>query len=212
MCWRRNGNEYACSHHYTWTGWNYTIWRVIRSRSIDIFWAIGCWRSLFNMVCLILFNPCSTSEKSRNFTVGYRLGQGQTLSDIIQNLGSVAEGVSTTKAAFELASRLQVDGACFLCWDHTAPITTEVYAVLYEEKPVKEAMKTLMERDPSRELRGIVHSPPMGYARASATFWSLSGLGVLYFADRCFWWRDTFLAWLGLYRLMMRTIVMCAGT
>ncbi|KAI8925751.1 6-phosphogluconate dehydrogenase [Entophlyctis helioformis] len=86
-----------------------------------------------------------TSEKSRNFTVGYRLGQGETLEEIVTSLGSVAEGVATTKAAYELARRLDVD----------SPITDQVYAVLYQGKPIKQAFRELMERDPSDELRGI---------------------------------------------------------
>lgn len=44
-----------------------------------------------------LFLTCS-SEKSRNFTVGFRLGQGESLEHIIESLGSVAEGVVTTKS------------------------------------------------------------------------------------------------------------------
>ena len=44
-----------------------------------------------------LFLTCS-SEKSRNFTVGYRLGKGETLEHILETLGSVAEGVDTAKS------------------------------------------------------------------------------------------------------------------
>lgn len=53
-----------------------------------------------------LFLTCS-SEKSRNFTVGYRLGQGETLEHILDTLGSVAEGVDTAKSFVPFAlSRL----------------------------------------------------------------------------------------------------------
>ena len=85
------------------------------------------------------------SEKSRNFRVGYQLGQGLTLSEILLNLGSTAEGVPTTKAAFELAQRLGVD----------APITTEVYNILYLQKGVKDALQSLLDRDMTAELTGI---------------------------------------------------------
>jgi glycerol-3-phosphate dehydrogenase len=44
-----------------------------------------------------LFLTCS-SEKSRNFTVGFRLGKGEKLQDILDSLGSVAEGVATTRS------------------------------------------------------------------------------------------------------------------
>ncbi|KAJ3361609.1 hypothetical protein HDU91_003845 [Kappamyces sp. JEL0680] len=91
-----------------------------------------------------LFLTC-TSEKSRNFTVGYRLGKGEKLKDIVESLGSVAEGVPTTKAAYDLARKYNVD----------TPITDEVYRVLYEDKDIMLAFKDLTERDPSHELRGI---------------------------------------------------------
>ena len=92
-----------------------------------------------------LFLTC-TSEKSRNFTVGYRIGKGEKLPDIIASLGSVAEGVPTTKAAFELAQKLGIE----------APITKEIYQVLYQDKPLEQAIKDLIERDPNAELYGIM--------------------------------------------------------
>ena len=92
-----------------------------------------------------LFLTC-TSEKSRNFTVGYRIGQGETLEHITNTLGSTAEGVTTTKAAYEMSRRLNID----------APITYAVYSVLYEGKDYKKSMQELMNREPSNELRGIL--------------------------------------------------------
>eukprot|EP01100_Stratorugosa_tubuloviscum_P004597 TRINITY_DN2152_c2_g1_i1.p1 TRINITY_DN2152_c2_g1~~TRINITY_DN2152_c2_g1_i1.p1 ORF type:complete len:376 (-),score=144.26 TRINITY_DN2152_c2_g1_i1:102-1229(-) len=80
-----------------------------------------------------LFLTC-TSQASRNFTVGYRLGKGETLDDIIRTLGSVAEGVPTTKGAFLLAQKLVVD----------TPIINQIYAILYEQKPIKEALRNLL--------------------------------------------------------------------
>ncbi|KAJ3221217.1 hypothetical protein HDU78_000643, partial [Chytriomyces hyalinus] len=47
-------------------------------------------------------------EKSRNYTVGFRLGKGEKLDHVIATLGSVAEGVETTKAAYALS--LLLDG------------------------------------------------------------------------------------------------------
>lgn len=91
-----------------------------------------------------LFLTC-TSEKSRNYTVGFRMGSGERLDSIVESLGSVAEGVPTAKAAYELARKLNVD----------SPITDQVYAVLYQGKSIVTAFTELMERDPSNELRGI---------------------------------------------------------
>jgi len=88
-----------------------------------------------------LFLTC-TSEKSRNFTVGYRLGKGESLEQILNSVGSVAEGVATTKAARALANQLKVD----------APITEEVYKVLYERKPITQAVMDLLTRDAKPEF------------------------------------------------------------
>ena len=62
-----------------------------------------------------LFLTC-TSSNSRNYTVGYRLGQGESLDHIIKTLGSVAEGVETTKGAKKFIDELEV----------RAPIATAV--------------------------------------------------------------------------------------
>ncbi len=88
-----------------------------------------------------LFLTC-TSEKSRNYTVGYRVGMGEPFEEVVKNLGSVAEGVHTTKSAYELSKKLAID----------APITEQVYKVIYEAKPVKQAVYDLMHRDAKREL------------------------------------------------------------
>ncbi|KAF6766601.1 glycerol-3-phosphate dehydrogenase [Ephemerocybe angulata] len=88
-----------------------------------------------------LFLTCSSSN-SRNYTVGYRLGKGESLEEIMKTLGSVAEGVSTTKAVKKVIEELGIN----------APIATAVYEVLYEGKDTKVAVRELMELPPSREL------------------------------------------------------------
>ena len=50
-----------------------------------------------------------TSEKSRNFTLGYRLGQGEDVQHVLSTLGSVAEGYETSKAAYELCRKIHAD-------------------------------------------------------------------------------------------------------
>ena len=54
-----------------------------------------------------LFLTCSSST-SRNYTVGYRLGKGESLETIIKTLGSVAEGVTTTKGVKSLIDELEM--------------------------------------------------------------------------------------------------------
>jgi glycerol-3-phosphate dehydrogenase (NAD(P)+) len=93
-----------------------------------------------------LFLTCS-SEKSRNFTVGYRLGMGEKLEDIVQSLGSVAEGVPTTKSAYELVKKLNV----------SCPIIEEVYNILYEGKKVEKAIDDLLNIEARREFQEMSH-------------------------------------------------------
>ncbi len=77
-----------------------------------------------------------TGELSRNRHVGFELGRGRRLADILSEMREVAEGVKTTRAIYELGSRLKVD----------MPITSSIYALLYEDKPAFEAANELMER------------------------------------------------------------------
>ncbi|XDD50534.1 NAD(P)H-dependent glycerol-3-phosphate dehydrogenase [Leptospira sp. WS92.C1] len=80
-------------------------------------------------------------EQSRNRTVGFRLGQGETLEQILSSMNEVAEGVKTTQSAYELSQKLGIEMA----------ITNEVYKMLYEGKNPKEVVKDLMKRDLKRE-------------------------------------------------------------
>ena len=77
-----------------------------------------------------------TGELSRNRTVGYEMGKGRTLEDVLATLGHVAEGVKTAKSAYDLALKLDVD----------MPITAEVYRALYEGKSPRQAVVDLMTR------------------------------------------------------------------
>jgi glycerol-3-phosphate dehydrogenase (NAD(P)+) len=73
---------------------------------------------------------------SRNRRVGYELGRGRKLDEIIGEMREVAEGVKTARAAYRLADKLGVE----------MPITTGVYQMLYEGKSPRELMVELMER------------------------------------------------------------------
>ena len=78
-----------------------------------------------------------TGDLSRNRQTGLRLGRGEQLHDIVASLGSVAEGVKTTASLLALAQRAGVD----------MPIVNAVHGVLYEQLPVKEAVRGLFERE-----------------------------------------------------------------
>jgi len=88
-----------------------------------------------------LFLTC-TSEKSRNYTVGYRLGRGENLSEVLKTLGSVAEGVSTTKAAYELCEKLKVD----------SPMVHVVHSVIYGGSTVSSGLQLLLNREMKPEI------------------------------------------------------------
>ncbi|WP_165065323.1 NAD(P)H-dependent glycerol-3-phosphate dehydrogenase [Desulfovibrio sp. ZJ200] len=77
-----------------------------------------------------------TGDLSRNRQVGLRLGRGERLEEITGSLGMVAEGVKTTAAVHELAARLNVD----------APLTAAVHQILYQGRPAREVVKSLMAR------------------------------------------------------------------
>ncbi len=77
----------------------------------------------------------STSELSRNRTVGYQIGQGVKLRDILGPMKMVAEGVETTRAAYRLAQKHGVQ----------MPITEQLYTVLFEGIPVRQALTDLMQ-------------------------------------------------------------------
>jgi glycerol-3-phosphate dehydrogenase (NAD(P)+) len=87
-----------------------------------------------------LITTC-VSPEGRNRTVGEAVGRGRPLDQVLAELGSVAEGVPTTRAVHDLARRQGVE----------MPIADAVYSVLFEGKPVREAIVGLMTREPRSE-------------------------------------------------------------
>lgn len=104
--------------------------------------AMGAQRSTFSglagMGDLVL--TC-TGSLSRNRTVGYRLGRGETLEAILSDMKAVAEGVKTAQAAHALATQHGVE----------MPIAEQVHAIVHEGRDPAEALRTLMTRDPKPE-------------------------------------------------------------
>jgi glycerol-3-phosphate dehydrogenase (NAD(P)+) len=81
------------------------------------------------------------SPASRNHQVGQRLAEGASLSGIRAAMIETAEGIETTRAAWQLARRLDIE----------TPIIDGMYRVLFEgASPVAEALM-LMQRDPTHE-------------------------------------------------------------
>ena len=78
-----------------------------------------------------------TGDLSRNRTVGFKLGQGMQLADILAEMRMVAEGVKTAESVYQLSRRLQVE----------MPIVEKAYQILHENKPSREAVTELMARE-----------------------------------------------------------------
>jgi len=82
------------------------------------------------------------SRHSRNRRMGELLAQGLTLDQALERMTMVAEGVQTTRSAYELAKKIGIE----------MPITTELYKMLFENKPAKEAVRDLMMRETKPEF------------------------------------------------------------
>ena len=87
-----------------------------------------------------LVATCSSS-KSRNHHVGFQLGRGKSLEQIINEMNEVAEGVKTAKVVMELANEYNVD----------MPISSEIYKVLYEGNTVNDAFRGLLKHEVGSE-------------------------------------------------------------
>lgn len=83
-----------------------------------------------------------TGGLSRNRRVGVELGKGRSLAEILAGMRMVAEGVETTRAAYELAHETGV----------SMPIVAEVHAVLVDGRRPRDAVENLMTREPKPEL------------------------------------------------------------
>ena len=78
----------------------------------------------------------ASSPYSRNYTVGSLLAQGKKIDNILAELGSVAEGVKTSKALCELADKLNID----------VPVSRAIYEAVYSDITPKETVEKLMNR------------------------------------------------------------------
>lgn len=86
-----------------------------------------------------------TSPKSRNRSVGFELGRGRSLDDIVAETNMVAEGVKSTPAVLQLAARAGIE----------MPIASLVGAVLTEGRNPADLVPELMLREAKAELHGL---------------------------------------------------------
>jgi glycerol-3-phosphate dehydrogenase (NAD(P)+) len=88
-----------------------------------------------------LMATCS-SRQSRNHTVGFALGQGRAIDDIVGEMNMVAEGVKSSPSVLALARRMGVD----------MPITEQVVAACHQGRSAIDAVTALMTRGQKPEL------------------------------------------------------------
>ncbi len=91
-----------------------------------------------------LIATCS-SPMSRNYTVGSMLAKGKKINDILAELGSVAEGVKTSKAICELAQKLGIE----------VPVSNAIYEAVYTDITPQELLSKLMNRKLKEEERYV---------------------------------------------------------
>jgi len=84
------------------------------------------------------------SPLSRNHYVGVELAKGRSLKEIVDSMTGVAEGVSTTIAARDLAQQLGLG----------VPVTEKIYQVLFEGADPRQAIAELMTAEAKHELAG----------------------------------------------------------
>lgn len=82
-----------------------------------------------------------TGELSRNRQVGFMLARGHKLQELQRDRKTVAEGVATVQAVYQLARKLSVE----------MPVSEEVYRIVMEEADPTEALPRLMTREPKSE-------------------------------------------------------------
>ena len=77
-----------------------------------------------------------TRPQSRNRTVGFELGKGRKIADILAGMRQVAEGVKSAKTVLQLGEEYGVE----------MPIATEVNGVVNEGRTAQEAFRGLLRR------------------------------------------------------------------
>lgn len=88
-----------------------------------------------------LIVTCS-SPKSRNYQVGFALGEGLSLEEAVERLGEVAEGVNTIKVLKARAEELQV----------YMPLVAGLHAILFEGRTLDQVIEALMRAEPKTDV------------------------------------------------------------
>jgi len=86
-----------------------------------------------------------TSNLSRNYQVGYALGQGKPLEEVVAGLGQVAEGVNTLRQTKQKAEEMGI----------YMPLMSALYGVLFEGKAIPDVVRQLMLGEENHDVEFI---------------------------------------------------------
>ncbi|MBF7095873.1 NAD(P)H-dependent glycerol-3-phosphate dehydrogenase [Alkalibacter mobilis] len=86
-----------------------------------------------------------TSMHSRNRRAGIKLGQGEKLEKVLEDIGMVVEGIKATKTAYELSNKFECE----------MPITRGIYKILYENMDPRDIVTQIMTRSNKHEIEEI---------------------------------------------------------
>lgn len=78
----------------------------------------------------------ATSQHSRNFQAGYKIGSGSDLNEVLDSMTMVVEGVRTCQATYELAEKLEID----------MPIVNAIYDVVFNRNNPEDMIAKIMKR------------------------------------------------------------------
>jgi len=95
------------------------------------------------------------SPQSRNRYVGEQLGKGRTLTEVVDEMNMVAEGVKTSAVVAELGEQYGIE----------MPIAEEVYAVVHQGRTAEEAYRGLLCREVGAEHEGMRPEGREAFAR-----------------------------------------------
>jgi glycerol-3-phosphate dehydrogenase (NAD(P)+) len=86
-----------------------------------------------------------TSMHSRNRRAGIAIGQGKSLEEVLGGTRMVVEGIRTTKSAYQLAQKKQIE----------MPITQEIYNLLFKNANIRDSVMNLTTRSKTHEMEDI---------------------------------------------------------
>jgi glycerol-3-phosphate dehydrogenase (NAD(P)+) len=77
----------------------------------------------------------ATSDKSRNYTCGKRIAQGEKLMQILESMDEAVEGVRSLRIAYHMIKKFKI----------VAPIISTIYAIIYESQDIDKSIYNLMK-------------------------------------------------------------------